>query len=82
MVDGETPGEHVDALLVGMGGGRMGVTPHLRNFSRISYFLCEHHDEDRVFDISHAECSVIKHVKDALHAIRVGRTDGKGCDSR
>ncbi|KAH7957780.1 hypothetical protein HPB52_022662 [Rhipicephalus sanguineus] len=59
-------------------GGRMGVTPHLRNFSQIGYFLCEHHDEDRIFEILHAEYIVIKHVKDALNAIRVGPKDGKG----
>ncbi|KAH7962143.1 hypothetical protein HPB52_014645 [Rhipicephalus sanguineus] len=63
-------------------GGRMGVTPHLRNFSQIGYFLCEHHDEDRIFEILHAEYIVIKHLKDALNAIRVGPKDGKGCDSR
>ncbi|KAH7935336.1 hypothetical protein HPB52_006416 [Rhipicephalus sanguineus] len=63
-------------------GGRMGVTPHLRNLSQIGYFLCEHHDEDRIFEILHAEYIVIKHVKDALNAIRVGPKDGKGCDSR
>ncbi|KAH7944473.1 hypothetical protein HPB52_019956 [Rhipicephalus sanguineus] len=63
-------------------GGRMGVTPHLRNLSQIGYFMCEHHDEDRILEILHAEYIVIKHVKNALHAIRVGPKDGKGCDSR
>ncbi|KAH7943818.1 hypothetical protein HPB52_011836 [Rhipicephalus sanguineus] len=59
-------------------GGRMGVTPHLRNLSQIGYFMCEHHDEDRILEILHAEYIVIKHVKNALHAIRVGPKDGKG----
>ncbi|KAH7939337.1 hypothetical protein HPB52_011168 [Rhipicephalus sanguineus] len=58
-------------------GGRMGVTPHLRNLSQIGYFMCEHHDEDRILEILHAEYIVIKHVKNALHAIRVGPKDGK-----
>ncbi|KAH7969960.1 hypothetical protein HPB52_023093 [Rhipicephalus sanguineus] len=63
-------------------GGRIGVTPHLRNLSQISYFICEHHDEDRILDILHAEYIVVKHVKNALHAIRVGPKEGKGnsCD--
>ncbi|KAH7948229.1 hypothetical protein HPB52_019598 [Rhipicephalus sanguineus] len=63
-------------------GGRIGVTPHLRNLSQIGYFLCEHHDEDRILEILHTEYILIKHVKNALHAIRVGPKDGKGCDSR
>ncbi|KAH7939609.1 hypothetical protein HPB52_014919 [Rhipicephalus sanguineus] len=63
-------------------GGRMRVTPHLRNLSQMGYFMCEHHDEDRILEILHAEYIVIKHVKNALHAISVGPKDGKGCDSR
>ncbi|KAH7968857.1 hypothetical protein HPB52_011954 [Rhipicephalus sanguineus] len=59
-------------------GGRIGVTPHLRNLSQIGYFLCEHHDEDRILEILHAEYIFIKHVKNALHAMRVGPKDGKG----
>ncbi|KAH7963247.1 hypothetical protein HPB52_020256 [Rhipicephalus sanguineus] len=59
-------------------GDRMGVTPHLRNLSQIGYFMCEHHDEDSILEILHAEYIVIKHVKNDLHAIRVGLKDGKG----
>ncbi|KAH7951106.1 hypothetical protein HPB52_004737 [Rhipicephalus sanguineus] len=49
---------------------------------QIGYFICEHHDEDRILEILHAEYIVVTHVKNALYAIRVGPKDGKGCDSR
>ncbi|KAH7932013.1 hypothetical protein HPB52_025017 [Rhipicephalus sanguineus] len=69
------------ARVVGIGGS-MVVTPDFGNLSQIGCFFCEHHDEDRVFEIFHAEYITMKHVKNALHPIRVGPKDGKGCDSR
>ncbi|KAH7951025.1 hypothetical protein HPB52_004408 [Rhipicephalus sanguineus] len=59
-------------------GGSMVVTPDFGNLSQIGCFLCEHHDEDRVFEIFHAEYITMKHVKNALLPIRVGLKDGKG----
>ncbi|KAH7973045.1 hypothetical protein HPB52_020792 [Rhipicephalus sanguineus] len=63
-------------------GGSMVATPDFRSLSQIGYFLCKHHDEDRVFEIFHDEYITIKHVKNVMHPIRVGPKDGKGCDSR
>ncbi|KAH7969844.1 hypothetical protein HPB52_022365 [Rhipicephalus sanguineus] len=81
--EGETAGEHVDARLGRTRRSRtrrrsIVVALDFRNLSQIGYFLCEHHDEDRVFGIFHAEYITFKHVKNALHPIRVGPKDGKG----
>ncbi|KAH7983790.1 hypothetical protein HPB52_014359 [Rhipicephalus sanguineus] len=74
--EGETAGEHVDAHL-----GRARRRHWWQNGGDAALAQL-HHDEDRLFEILHAEYIVIKHVKDALNAIRVGPKDGRGCDSR
>ncbi|KAH7963733.1 hypothetical protein HPB52_022471 [Rhipicephalus sanguineus] len=53
-------------------GGSMVVSPDFRNMSQSGYFLCDHPDEDRAFEILHAEYNGVKHAKNALRPIRVG----------
>ncbi|KAH7940360.1 hypothetical protein HPB52_023547 [Rhipicephalus sanguineus] len=69
------------AMRVVVIGGSMVVTPDLRDFSQTGYFLCDHHDEDRVFEILHAKYITIKHVNDTLHPIKSVPRTGRGATS-